>query len=162
MSQKTSFIAVWERESMLTLKILKAYPADKLDMKPHAKLRTARDLMWVFVREAGMLLSILNGGIDFSQTPPPAPQTLEEICEAFEGQMQKNKAMFEAVDEAEFQKMTKFPVGPKQMGELGVMDLCWIMLHDMIHHRGQLSVYFRLADAALPSIYGPTADEPWN
>jgi uncharacterized damage-inducible protein DinB len=29
------------------------------------------------------------------------------------------------------------------------------------HHRGQLSVYLRLADGKVPSIYGPTADEPW-
>jgi uncharacterized damage-inducible protein DinB len=34
-------------------------------------------------------------------------------------------------------------------------------LNHLIHHRGQLSVYLRLNDVPLPSIYGPTADEPW-
>jgi uncharacterized damage-inducible protein DinB len=33
----------------------------------------------------------------------------------------------------------------------------WVLNH-MIHHRGQLSVYLRLLDVPLPSIYGPTAD----
>jgi uncharacterized damage-inducible protein DinB len=37
----------------------------------------------------------------------------------------------------------------------------WIELFDHIHHRGQISVYMRLAGAKLPSIYGPTADEPF-
>jgi len=35
------------------------------------------------------------------------------------------------------------------------------MLLDQIHHRGQLSIYMRIAGAKVPSIYGPSADEPW-
>jgi len=35
------------------------------------------------------------------------------------------------------------------------------MLDDQIHHRGQLSVYVRMAGGKVPSIYGPSADEPW-
>lgn len=34
-------------------------------------------------------------------------------------------------------------------------------LNHLIHHRGQLSVYLRLVEVPLPSIYGPTADERW-
>jgi uncharacterized damage-inducible protein DinB len=34
-----------------------------------------------------------------------------------------------------------------------------ILLNHMYHHRGQLSVYLRLLDVPLPSIYGPSADE---
>jgi uncharacterized damage-inducible protein DinB len=34
-------------------------------------------------------------------------------------------------------------------------------LNHLIHHRGQLSVYLRLLDVPVPSIYGPTADEGW-
>jgi hypothetical protein len=34
-------------------------------------------------------------------------------------------------------------------------------INHLIHHRGQLSVYLRLVDVPLPSIYGPTADEKW-
>ena len=37
----------------------------------------------------------------------------------------------------------------------------WLMLNDSIHHRGQLSVYERMAGGLVPSIYGPSADEPW-
>jgi uncharacterized damage-inducible protein DinB len=35
------------------------------------------------------------------------------------------------------------------------------MLCDQIHHRGQFSVYLRMADGKVPSIYGPSLDEPW-
>ena len=53
------------------------------------------------------------------------------------------------------------PSGPGTMGVLKVIDFLWFMLLDSIHHRGQLSVYIRPAGGKVPSIYGPTADEPW-
>jgi hypothetical protein len=55
-----------------------------------------------------------------------------------------------------------FFTGPKQMGPVPVGDLLWMTLMDSIHHRGQMSVYIRVAGGKVPSIYGPTADEPWN
>jgi len=44
--------------------------------------------------------------------------------------------------------------------QLSVLEVLWAELHDQIHHRGQFSVYLRLAGARVPSNYGPTADEP--
>ena len=35
-------------------------------------------------------------------------------------------------------------------------------INHLVHHRGQLTVYLRLLDVPVPSIYGPTADEPWG
>jgi uncharacterized damage-inducible protein DinB len=40
------------------------------------------------------------------------------------------------------------------------LDVIWANLFDVIHHRGQLSVYVRMAGGKVPSIYGPSADEP--
>lgn len=49
-----------------------------------------------------------------------------------------------------------------RMGEVPVMSILWtgLVMHG-IHHRGQLSVYLRLMGVRVPSIYGPSADEPW-
>ena len=41
-------------------------------------------------------------------------------------------------------------------------DVLWMMLFDTVHHRGQFSVYLRASDAKVPSIYGPSGDEPWS
>jgi hypothetical protein len=54
-----------------------------------------------------------------------------------------------------------FLVAPKTMGEYTRLDFLRFLLGDEIHHRGQFSIYLRVADAKVPSIYGPTADEPW-
>ena len=52
-------------------------------------------------------------------------------------------------------------IGSKQEGDIRVGDLLLDMLNMTIHHRGQLSVYLRIAGAKVPSIYGPSADELW-
>jgi uncharacterized damage-inducible protein DinB len=55
----------------------------------------------------------------------------------------------------------QFFTGPKQMGDFPVSEVLWLMLMDSVHHRGQFSVYLRMTGCKVPSIYGPTADEPW-
>lgn len=50
---------------------------------------------------------------------------------------------------------------PKQMGDFRKADVLWMMMMDAVHHRGQFSVYLRMAGGKVPSIYGPSADEPW-
>ena len=41
------------------------------------------------------------------------------------------------------------------------IDFVSFLVNDEIHHRGQLSIYLRMADGKVPSIYGPSGDEPW-
>ena len=47
------------------------------------------------------------------------------------------------------------------MGNFPVAEFLWFMLMDSVHQHGQLSVYVRCAGGKVPSIYGPSADEPW-
>ena len=55
-----------------------------------------------------------------------------------------------------------FMTGPRQLEDVSKFSLCTLMLSDSIHHRGQLSVYLRMSGAKVPSIYGPSRDEPWT
>ncbi len=48
-----------------------------------------------------------------------------------------------------------------QLGIFQWWKFLWMLLCDQIHHRGQFSIYLRMAGGKVPSIYGPTADEPW-
>ena len=69
-------------------------------------------------------------------------------------------ALTKAPDEA-FQGTIKFFIAPKTMGDVPKLQFFWFMLCDQIHHRGQLTVYLRMTGGKVPSIYGPSADEPW-
>jgi len=159
-SEKEMYLQGWEREAQTTVKVLKAFPPDKLDFKPHEKSRSARDLAWTFVGEEAMVEMIVKGKIDFGGSPQ-APATMAEILSAYEathkGMVEKVKSM----SEADYNSTIQFPVGPKQMGDFRKADVLWMMMMDAIHHRGQFSVYLRMAGGKVPSIYGPSADEPW-
>lgn len=161
MSERDQFIQTWEREFQTTLKVLKAYPADKLDLKPAEKSKSARDLLFVFANEQHFFSQILDGALDFTSSAPQPPATLEEIVSATEKGNAALVARINAMPDASFNESVVFPVAPKTMQPVRKMNLSWMMLMDSIHHRGQLSVYIRLAGGKVPSIYGPTADEPW-
>lgn len=160
MTEKEQFLGVLEREFPTTLKVLKAFPAAKADIKPHAKSRTAKDLAWTFVTEQKASEQALDGAIELGKMPP-APGTLAEVIATYEKAYRALVERVKKTPEAELNKTVKFFTAPKQMGDVRRMDILWFMLMDSVHHRGQLSVYLRMADGKVPSIYGPSADEPW-
>ncbi len=160
-TEKDMFLRTLGRESQITLKLLKAFPADKADFKPHARSRSAKDLAWTFVIEQGLADAAMKGKVDFSQPMPPAPTDFRDVIAAFERAEHETEAKVSAASENDLNKEVAFPVGPGKMGDLRRFDVLWTTLMDQVHHRGQLSVYLRLAGAKVPSIYGPSADEPW-
>ncbi len=160
-TEKDQFLQTFGREAQTTLKILKAYPANKGDYKPHERSRSAKDLGWNFVREQGVAGMALQGKIDFAQPAPPAPATYGEVIPAFEKAYAETIAKVSKASDDTLNRTVQFPVGPGKMGDFRAIDVLWMTLMDQIHHRGQLSVYLRLAGAKVPSIYGPTADETW-
>ena len=164
--RRDQFITAFEREHDTTLRVLRAYPEDKLDLKPHPRLKTARDLAFMLVREQGLLEKALTTGFDWSTPPakgPEPPATMAGIAEAVDaGRKRVVELLRGLTDEQLTGETVKFMVGPQKLGDHAKLDFLWFILHDHIHHRGQLSIYLRMADGKVPSIYGPTADEPWR
>lgn len=166
MSAKEAFLRTYDEEHARTMRILRAYPKDKLDLRPSPVLKTARELAWVFVLERGLGTGIWNdafaNGVPAGRTPPPAPQDWNEILETLEKSHRDYGNLIRNASDEELRKEVHFLVGPKKLGSMTRLDSAWFLLHDQIHHRGQFSIYARMAGAKLPSIYGPTADEPWT
>jgi len=161
MSEKDQFLQAWEMESAITLKVLNAYPAAKADFKPAEISRTAKELAWTFVLEQYVLHSALAGTIDFAKTQTPPPATFQDVIDTYRKISTETVARVKATPDATFEKAIDFPVGPGKMAPVPVARIMWMMMMDAVHHRGQLSVYLRIVGAKVPSIYGPTADEPW-
>jgi uncharacterized damage-inducible protein DinB len=161
MNEKDMLLATWEREFHTTLKVLKAYPEQKLDLKPHERSKTARELAWTLASEEPVMI---NGGItgkfDF-ENMPKVPATKAEIITAYEEGHREMVAKVRQLTDADFNKTVKFMVAPKTMGDVRSGDIFWTLILDSVHHRGQFSVYLRMAGGKVPSIYGPSADEPW-
>src|SRR5262245_8165059 len=162
-TEKDMFLQSFERETAITLKLLRAFPADRAEYRPHEKSRSARELAWIFVTEQGLAGRAIDGALNFSGggSPPAAPASLPEVIAAFENAVSATKDKVAKTSEADLNRPAPFPVGPGKLGDFRAMDIVWITLQDQIHHRGQFSVYLRLVGAKVPSIYGPTADENW-
>jgi uncharacterized damage-inducible protein DinB len=161
-SEKQMFLLSFQRESDTTLRLLKAYPAERAEYKPHESSRSAKDLAWTFVLEQGMAAGAVGGHVDFSQPMPKAPAEYKDVLTAFERGVRDTAAKISAASDEDLNRAMQFPVGPKKMGDMRRFDVLWTALMDQVHHRGQFSVYLRLVGAKVPSIYGPTADEPWT
>jgi uncharacterized damage-inducible protein DinB len=163
---KEQFLETYEREHQTTMRVLRAYPRDKLDLRPHAMCKTARELAWVFVLERQLGTAVFNNSFASSmerpQTPPSPPESWDELLEQLERAHREYGDMVRRASEAELHQNVKFFVAPKTMGDVTRMQNLWVMLHDQIHHRGQFSIYLRMAGGKVPSIYGPSADEPWT
>ena len=163
MTEKEQYLTTFEKEYPVTLNVLRAFPETKADLKPHERSKSAKDLAWNFVFESFAGVQGMNGEFPF---PPrgcrasrqPGPASSARSKGAFKSLGEKVRK----TSDADLNKTVKFFVGPKQMGDVRRMDLLWFLLMDMIHHRGQMSVYLRMAGGKVPSIYGPSGDEPWD
>ena len=162
-SPREQYLDVYQQEHERTMRVLRAYPRDKGELKPHPKLKTARELAWQFVLEQGLVEKALTTGFDFTKKmiSPAAPASFDEVLVAFETTHKKVAGLIQQLRDDEMYDTVQFPTGPGRIGEMTRAQFLWFILHDQIHHRGQFSVYLRLADGKVPSIYGPSADEPW-
>jgi len=142
-------------EFATTLKVLRAYPEDQLDMKPAEKSRTARELIVTFIREEYVCRGAMRGDLDLADHIQNMPDSLREMLEILQQIHNEVQGMIIKASEEELNRVIDF-YGYK----IRAIDALMAELHDQIHHRGQFSVYLRVAGAKVPSIYGPTADEP--
>jgi uncharacterized damage-inducible protein DinB len=162
-SPKQQFLDGFERETATTLKVLKAYPEEKSELRPQERMKTARGLAAMFTMEMAAIDATVRGTFTFPPTLPAVPQNWKEVIDAFEKTRTRTlEGLREATDESIGTGTVPFPSAPRTVGQWPKMEFLWFLLCDQIHHRGQLSVYLRMAGGKLPSIYGPTADEPWT
>jgi uncharacterized damage-inducible protein DinB len=164
-SPKQQFLDAYEREHATTMRVLRAYPPTRLDLQPHPKCKTARDLAWTFVMERGLGAAVFNDELEklMSGGPgPKAPDSWDDILQAIEAAHGEFGDLIRGTSEPELFETVTFFTGPGKTGDVTRLELLWFLLSDEIHHRGQFSIYLRMADGKVPSIYGPTADEQWT
>jgi uncharacterized damage-inducible protein DinB len=162
-SEKQQLIDAFKDERARTTKVLKAFPASASELKPHPTSQSTREVVHTLCAEAMISIKVLDGSLDMTKLSfPKPPATWDEVIKAFHQQYDQLFAALEATNDSDLAKSTTFMTGPKQLGEMRKGDIVRFMLNDHIHHRGQLSVYLRMSGSKVPSIYGPSKDEPWN
>ena len=153
------FAQTVEREIPAFGRVLRALPSGKLDYKPHEKNKTAGDLAWQVADEMKALAQLFDKGEINMNAQGAHPASSEEIAEEFERAARTVVESARATSEELWKGPGKFLWAGNVAWEATVAELAWGFLFDMIHHRGQLSVYIRPMGGKVPSIYGPSGDD---
>jgi uncharacterized damage-inducible protein DinB len=156
MITKQDLLELAKKEYTTTVRMLKAFPAEKGDFKPHERSQEAVRLASTFIFEMYLCAMHLFGDIvDRSKFQNYKPANMDEAIKDFEKESADMIARLEALPEKDLEKTVEF-AGKKFLAD----KFALMMICDQIHHRGQLSVYVRMAGGKVPSIYGPSADDP--
>jgi len=161
------FIAQLERESALTRKAIDRVPEGKNSFRPHEK---SMELGYLAALVAGMLgwISLMIERDEFDLADPSAEgfrtrpmDSKAELIASLEKAVARARRALESTNDAHLLTPWAFKVGDKFAQQLPrhLMIADGVFSH-LAHHRGQLTVYLRLSAAAVPALYGPSADEP--
>lgn len=162
-TEREHYLASFEREYEITLRTLKAYPPAQSKLKFTERSHTASEIAWTLVLSQMVVEPILTVAKLEPPSPPPPPDDFRALVAAFEQAHANATRKLAKLDEATFQSPIVLPVGPGgATASVRRADALWMMLFDTVHHRGQFSVYLRASGAKVPSIYGPSGDEPWS
>lgn len=144
-------------EFPIFLKVLKALPQD-LSYKPDDRSPSAEQLVWTITYELKALIDVVDTGKSEWQTI--TPPGLDEMIGMFEKWSAELLDKVAKLDAAAQERNGQFLYQGQVVMERPTVELLWDFMFDAIHHRGQLSAYLRPMGAKVPSIYGPSADDP--
>jgi uncharacterized damage-inducible protein DinB len=155
-----SFLQELNAEYKATRACLERISEKTFEFKPHPKSMNMGYLA-LLVAEIPLWIKhmVTDGEIDFVTFKHFSPKTTKELVDHFEDNMQAARKALETTDD----EALRNPFVLKANGQVlysspKIVDIS-VTLNHWVHHRGQLTVYMRLNDIPVPSIYGPSADD---
>lgn len=163
MSLTEQILTELRQEAATTRKMLERVPQASFAWQPHEKSMTLGRLAAHVAGLHGTWLktALSQDEFDLADSLPLKAESVSDILEAFDQNVSDAIELLQ--NQADERLFTPWRL--KRGGQVLFEMPRWAVLRSMvinhiIHHRGQLSVYLRLLDVPLPSVYGPTADEP--
>src|SRR5262245_50389093 len=165
MKMTDQFLAQLDAEATKTRRVLEHVPQGRDDWKPHDKSMALGRLAMLVAQMPSWISLILDrdeldvapaGGSNIDQTPLRTPQAL--VAALDKGVADARAALAKATEDhlnTPWRLLARGKVVQEFPRHIVVRDT---FMH-LSHHRGQLTVYLRLTDAKVPSVYGPSADD---
>jgi uncharacterized damage-inducible protein DinB len=163
MAMAEKLVAELDREMPPTRRLLERVPDDKIRWKPHPKSFALGHLAQLVSDMPGWLTRIANGiDIDLASGPGYDFHPTRTLLENFDRNVREGREALAGFQESDYATPWRLTRGEQVLftDERGMVIRQTI--NHFSHHRGQLTVYLRLLDVPVPSIYGPTADEGWG
>ena len=164
MSQAAQALAAEiDAEFPITRRVLERVPTDRLSWQPHAKSMSLGQLAQHLALIPGNMARLSQqDGVDMATRKMeyvPGESTAA-ILATFDASVATAKARLGELDDAVADGTWRMTFGERQILAVPrTAMLRTMLLHHMIHHRGELVVYLRLLDVPVPVVYGKSADE---
>ncbi len=165
MSIAESILPEFDHETATTRLLLERVPDEKSDFKPHARSRSLGELA-IHIAHIPQWSSVAIERREFDTSPldgprPPVPvyESASSMLRLYDANVKAARDLLARTSDGEFMVAWTLKSGGKPLFSMPrVAVFRSFVLNHAVHHRGQLSVYLRLLDVAIPNIYGPTAD----
>lgn len=156
----TEYLKELESEARATRQCLERVPADKFDWKPHEKSMKLGYLA-LLVAEIPLWIAYMidQGELDYGTFDHYKAKTAADLVHHFDENMEAAKKALARISNDDLQKPFHLKFNGRLMHTSKLKGNIGSSINHLVHHRGQLTVYLRLNDVAVPSIYGPSADD---
>lgn len=156
-------LAQLERETPATRKALERVPDGKPDWKPHPKSMEMGYLSELVAVMFGWIATMVDSeSLDLAEGKRTPVTTSAERLALFDKSLADARRALSGTTDEHLMKPWKLLVAGNVVDEKPRHMMITDTFSHLAHHRGQLSVYLRLNEQPVPSIYGPTADEGWQ
>jgi uncharacterized damage-inducible protein DinB len=153
----------FDQEMKATRRLLERVPSDRGPWKPHPKSFPVGHLAQLVAWMPGWIgRSLRETSIDLAAGSGYGFEPTEVLLETFDRNVRAAREALESVQGDALNVPWSLKHGEHVLFTLPRGVVVRQHLNHLIHHRGQLTVYARLLDVPVPSIYGPTADEKWG
>jgi uncharacterized damage-inducible protein DinB len=153
----------FDAEMASTRRLLARVPNDKATWKPHDKSFSLAHLAQLVALMPGWIARTLREpSINLAGGPGYSNEKTETLLEIFDKNVADARAALQEITGAALDEPWSLKMGDQVLMTTPRGETVRQHLNHLIHHRGQLTVYTRLVDVPVPSIYGPTADEKWG
>lgn len=160
MSVPESLLPEFEQEMATTRRLLERVPTDKGQWKPHPKSFALGHLAQLVAWMPGWVTNAARQTeLDLATAPGYSFETTETLLAMFDRNVREAREALAACTDADLGVAWSLKRGDQVLFTAPRGAVLRSHVNHLIHHRGQLTVYLRLIDVPLPSIYGPTADE---
>jgi uncharacterized damage-inducible protein DinB len=165
MAIKDALLPEFDHEMGSTRRLLERVPDSDLKWTPHEKSFNMGSLAahianiptWVHAISDTAIFDVSTIGED---ARPKEPVSTAELLQRFDDNVRGARGRIAEQTDGALMAMWTFKQGEHEVFSMPkIAVLRGFIMNHIIHHRGQLTVYLRLRDVPLPSIYGPTADE---
>lgn len=153
----------FDQEMASTRRVIERVPDDNPTWKPHPKSFSVAHLAQLLAWMPGWIgQTLTTTELDMALADGYSNETTEMLLGLFDENVQTSReAIFQSKD-ADYQIPWSLVHGGNVLFTLPRGVVVRQHISHLSHHRGQMTVYLRLLDVPVPSIYGPTADEPWH